>query len=557
MASAQEYAGIALGASQFGDWLDAKPERDARRKEAENRARLSQVQLEEYKRSAPVRQAQQDNDLARLQADTYKINSAMSKQQSYDSFDRYQVDGDTRHLNNWLNSSNPITNSITKGMIRFDKPVRDKDTESMLRESGIVDIEGFFSSPELVNSYVVGTMEDGSKSLVDMTRLYAATNYDTYARDQQLADINATSSVMMQLRQGTNLTDIQQNSAIVGSVAEATGLPRAEVFNLLREEPQASRSGGTAVERVAQGLRESDPNLGYRDSLAQAVDIMSSDQQPSSNEERFVQDYLLNNPGSTREEGVAAYRQAGRDSRTAGQKNAEFAEEAKVSLDKMFGGSFLDADLNDLTSKQQAEMSNYINRLEQVGGLELTNEEKKIGRNVRRLLSLGSQVGESLTPEQTGLLDSTLNYFKKFVSDNVEGKEATVAYENFRAIGRNALFGSQVSASDYKAFDKAFASLGQQTGPVLASLKGQLSLIREDLVSMTALNDPYVTKARFGVTLEEADRIIDALDERIDIINRVAAGKPVQGLDMPVVEPQVKVTTGKTGERPPLGSFFQ
>lgn len=560
MPSAEEWSGIAQGASQFGKWLGEKPERDARRQEAEARAQISQIKLDEYKAAAPVRQAQREDELATLRAQTYQINANLAKAQSYDAFTKYQADGDVRHLNNWLAASknNPVASNITRGMVRLDAIQQTPETEKMLREVGIKDTKGLFEDPELSNSYVIGTTPDGKQTLVDMNRMFAGTGYTQFATDRDIAAINSKSAILQQLRAGANMANIKADSEIVGQVSEATGIPREEVFQMLREQPSANRTGSSAIERVAANLRSENPDLLYRDSLSQAVDLMTKDKpQAGTNEERFIQDYVNRNPSATREEALAAYRQTGREQRTTAQQNIEYTEEAKKGLDKMFGGNFLDADLSTLDSKQQAEMANYVNRIEKVGGLELSADEKKQGRNIRRLLSLGKVTGEQLTPEQTGLLDSTLNYMKTYISDNVEGKDATIAYENFRAVARNALFGSQVSNADYKAFNKAFATLGQQTGPVLESLKVQLSMIRDDLQSMADLNDPYVTKARFGMTLEEADRTIDAIGERISILNRIAQGKPVGNIKLPSAQTEgIKVETTEDKVKPSLEEIF-
>lgn len=231
----------------------------------------------------------------------------------------------------------------------------------------------------------------------------------------------------------------------------------------------------------------------------------------------------------------------------------------------MFGGDFLDADLSNLTNKQVGEMSNYVNRLEQVGGLELSNEDKKNARAIRKLRSVMTSAGEGLTDEQTGPIDSMLRSVKSYISNNVEGKDATVAYESFRAIARNALFGSQVSGADYKAFNSAFATLGQQTGPVLVSLRTQLQMMQDDLIAMSELNDPYVTKARFGMSMDELDNTVNALQDRIDIINNIANGRPVEGIEIPAkgegsgIEVSITPKGGAapaSGERPSLDSIF-
>lgn len=527
-------ASIAQGAANVQQYRSERPERDARRQAAQNQAKLSEMKLEEYEANAPVRASQRTNELARLEAETYQTNANLAKQQSYDAFKMFDVDGDARHLNNWLNTAktNPVSKNITAGMVRLDNLTRTPEVEKMLQQQGIKDIDGFFSDPKLTKSYVLGTRPDGQHALVDMNRMYAMTGYAQYVTNEQQKELASSFQLIQRMRQGANLEELKKDDAVVGELSEVLGLPRDEVYRMLKEEPKASTGrAGSMIERVAEDLRASNPELSYRESLVQAKELTSRGSTPRlTNEAAFIEDYMANNPEASREDALAAYRTAGKDTRTSAIKNTEYAEEAKIGLDEMFEGDFLDADLSNLNNKQIAEMSKYVNRLEQVGDLELSNEDKKAARSIRKLMTVARTTGEKLTAEQTGPIDSVLRSVKSYISNNVEGKDATTAYEAFRAISRNALFGSQVSGADYAAFNSVVGSLKQQTGPVLMSLKTQLEIIRDDMQAMADLNDPYIAKARFGVSLDELDDITNAIQDRVDIINRIANGQPVEGI---------------------------
>ncbi len=559
--------GITEGARSVQQYERERPEREARREAAQNQAELSSLKLEEYKANAPVRASQRTNELAKLEADTYQTNANLAKQQSYDAFKMYDADGDARHLNNWLTTAktNPVSQRITTGMVRLDNLTRTPEVEKMLQQQGIKDIDGFFSDPKLTKSYVLGTRPDGQHTLVDMNRMYAMTGYAQYTTNEQQKELAANFQLLGRLRQGANLEDLKQDDVVVSELAESLGLPRDEVYRMLKEKPAATTGrAGSMIERVAEDLRKADPELSYRDSLVQAKELTSRGSTPRlTNEAAFIEDYMANNPEASREEALAAYRTAGKDERTSAIKNTEYAEEAKVGLDELFGGDFLDADLSNLSNKQIAEMSQYVNRMEQVGGLELSNEDKKAARSIRKLMTVARTTGEKLTAEQTGPIDSVLRSVKSYISNNVEGKDATTAYEAFRAISRNALFGSQVSSADYAAFNSVVGSLKQQTGPVLMSLKTQLEIIRDDMQAMADLNDPYVAKARFGVSLDELDDITNAIQDRVDIINRIANGQPVEGIT-PVsdegsgikVNPIATGDTKEPGARKSLDEIF-
>ena len=521
MANAYLGAGIARGANAAHQYNLEQPERQARRQEATARANMAEQELQEYTANKPVRQAQRDNELKQLEQATYAINASLAKQQSYNAFQLYETDSDTRHLNNWLteSKSNPLAKGVTSGMVRLDKVTRNVETEKMLRNMGITDLDGFFASPELSSKVVLGTRPDGSQVLADMTKMYAATRFDRYTTEQKRSELLKSFMLMTQMRQGLNLSNIKADDAIVKQVAEATGLPTAEVYKSLREEPSSSM-GNTAVERVARQLMSDNNELGYRDALKQAVELTSKPK-AATNEEAFISDYIQNNEGSSREQALTAYREAGKDSRTSKQKNLESSEQAKDALNDMFDGDFLAADIGNLNTKQQDLMSRYVNQVEQLGGLELSAEDKKNARQIRKLVGLGSSAGD-ITDDQAGALDTIFRGVKSYISNNVEGKEATAAYDNFRSIARKALFGSQVSAADYKAFNSSVASLSQQRGPVLISIKTQLDMLKDDLEATTTLNDPFVAKARFGRTTEDLDAAINNIQDLLDNIDKAS-----------------------------------
>ena len=551
-------AGIAQGASAAYAAHRDQPDRAIRRREAEARAQTSEAQLAEYQANAPVRNAQRDNELVKLEATTHQTNSALAKQQTFEAFKMFDVDADPRHLNNWLAQSknNPVSQNITAGMTRLDRVTRTPESEQLLRQQGIQDLDGFFSDPELSKAYVMGTKPDGSQSLVDMQRMQQMTGYADYTTNESRKTMELNSQVMQQMRAGGDLASIKADDKAVTQLAEVMKLPRAEVYKMLKEKPEASTGRGSTsmLERVASELRTANPDLGYRESMVNAVELTKSKTiSKGTNETAFVQQYQTDNPEATYEQAIEAYRTAGRDQRTTTQKDLGYAEEAKVLLDKSFGGSFLDADISKLSTSQQAEMAQYVNRIEQAGGLELSTEEKKSARAVRKLLGVARTAGEELSADQTGPIDSMLRSVKSYISDNVDGKDSTVAYESFRAIARNALFGSQVSGADYKAFNSAVSTLGHQTGPVLVSLRTQLEMMRDDMQAMTDLNDPYVAKARFGVGLDELDDITDAIQDRIDIISNINAGKAVPGIIMPkdkAPESGIEVKVAPAGEQP-------
>ncbi|AWD90288.1 hypothetical protein [Dickeya phage Amaethon] len=562
-------AGIAAGA------LEA-PFYNARLREANNRAEMSKLQLQDYKDQAPVRQSEQDLKLAKLESDLYTIQAAMAKQQSYDAFTRFRADGDAKHLNQWLeqNRTNPVAQNITSDMARMDRLTRTPDNDKMLQAAGITDLDGFYAHPDVNSSYMVGTTTSGNKALIDMNRMYAVTGFTKQMTDESLKKLSTTAALLEGLRKGGNMRGLQADSALVQQIAATTGQTVQDVYTMLQPDPvagldytpkTATGSGmgrGTALERVVRQLMQEDPEMTLREAYSQGIEITTGGGR--SNEARFVSEYMNNNPSSTRADAVAEYRKAGRDERTGVMKNIEFTEQAKNDLDTEFGGDFLNADISNLDSKKIRALDRNLTRIEQAGGLALSSEEKKNARDIMKLLNTADYTAKNLSDAQTGIIDSSLNQVKTYINNEVSGKQATVAYNTLGAFYRDALFGKQVSAADRKDMAKVQATLGQQTGPVLASLRQQLVVTRDELAAASALGDPYVAKARYGMSIDKLDGTITSLNNRISLLDKGISGTGVGATNSGV---KVRVTSqqpGGTGngnpiikgDRPSLSSIF-
>lgn len=572
-----------LGAAITEGAADA-PYRTARLQEAQSRAKMSQMQTQAYEEQAPARKAQVDAQTAQLQQQLYQTNAQMAKQQTYDAFQRYQQDGDPKHLNQWLTSakSNPVAANLTADMTRMDRVTRSPENDKILMAAGIKDLDGFYDHPEVSSSFVMGTTAEGHKTLIDMNRMFAVTGYSQQLTDQAMQKLSTNAALIGQLRQGANMRGMKADSELVGQVAASTGMSRAEVFQMLQPNPVAgldytprtqsggAGGGGSALERIAAQLRREDKTLSFRDSLSQALELAKpgGGRARGSGETQFANEYMEQNPDATREEAIGVYRKAGRDSRTSAIKNTEYGEEAKVELDNAFGGDFLSPDvkLDNLDPQQERVVSTNINRIEQVGGLKLSPEDKKNARAIRKLLPTANRAATELSDEDTGLLDSTMRNVKSYITNNVPGKDGAIAYEALRAVQRNALFGKAVSAADRSDLNKVLGTLGQQTGPVLAYMRQNLELMRDDLSATADMGDPYVAKVRYGATVHQLDNIVNGINDRLDLINSAGSGSvgggTESGLKVNVTpqygqpQPATQQPASVSGERPALGDIF-
>ena len=235
-----------------------------------------------------------------------------------------------------------------------------------------------------------------------------------------------------------------------------------------------------------------------------------------TNESRFIEEYMQENPGATYEEASTEY--ASR-ARTSTQKEIKDVDEVKDELDEL---GFLDTPMSTLSQAGKAKIHRKIAAIEDLRNIKFTNEAKREIRQLRELTSLGRKAGDAITPEETGLVDSTVNEFKKYMVNEVGGVKGTAAYEAFRNIFRNMLYGAALTEGETAAFNKAMGTIRQKYAPVMAQLNNQMRSIKQNLVSIRDLEDPYLAHYYTGQSLEEVDRVIQSIDERIDAFTAIA-----------------------------------
>jgi hypothetical protein len=207
----------------------------------------------------------------------------------------------------------------------------------------------------------------------------------------------------------------------------------------------------------------------------------------------------------------------------------------RQGLDEM---NWLESKVGEMSSVDRARVyRDYISPLEDLRNFNLSTEDKRTIRNLRDLTALGQTAGTELTPDETGLLDTSLNSVKKYIFDEVGGKKATSSYETFRNIFRNALYGASLTQAEIQAFNKAAGTLGQQFQPVLAQLQTQMETIKTNLESIRDLNDPDIAHYYLGAPIEDIDRAIAAIEERFSD-PRLRLGREARGQEIRVQKVQ-------------------
>lgn len=544
MASAQVWSGVARGLSQVSKDLDGKDLRDAQLAEAKNRQQLSQQQLQEYQQNAPVRQRTDELQLQQLEAQTKQINRQALSAMTIPAFDRFNIDGNARHLNTWLNNAkkNPVGANIYGSVARYDNLTKSDSNDKLLRQAGY-NPDDVYNDKDISGDLIVVTQNSGEQLLLPKESMYATTGYTEYLDDKQLREMERKARINQMLRSGQSGAKVTMQENVVKSlIEEGRASNVAEAYELLKKiDAGDSKLLSSTEERQVEKIMQDAKDLGKPITHIEALDQYYSARRQGSgvtNEERFVQDYLDNNKNSTREEATSAYRNL---AKTSTQKEVTDVKALRSGLDEM---NWLESKPSEITGTERARIyRDYISPLEDLRDFKLSTEDKRTIRNLRSLTSLGKTAGSELTPDETGILDNTLNSFKKYIFDEVGGKKATASYETFRNIFRNALYGSSLTKPEIEAFNKAAGTLGQKFQPVMQQLQVQMGTIKNNLESIRDLNDPDIAHYYTGQSIEQIDDAIMAIESRMNNPSlRIRTDKQGQDLKVQKVQQNIKPT---------------
>ena len=512
--SAQVWSGVTKGLSETSDYMSKSDLRDTQLAEAKVRQQHQQLQLQEYQANAPMRARGNELELQQLEAQTYNTNAQMTQKQTYDAFRLFESDKDTRHLNTWLNDvkRNPVGANLYGDVVRMDPLTKSTETDTMLRQMGYTDLDAIYNDPDLSKDLVMVTGTD-KRGIVNMNSMYAGTGFANYLSNEELAEKERKARIDQLLRSGKSGHKVTMQERVVDDLVK-TGKAGsiAEAYQMLKDMEASGKGSGVLTsteERAVERIME-DKNIGY----LEALDSYYSTKRQGTgqtNESRFIEEYLANNEDATYEQASGAYRNL---AKTSTQKEVGDVRELRKGLDEM---NWLESSVKDMSRVDRARVyRDYISPLEDLRSFKLSTEDKRTIRNLRDLTALGDKAGTELTPDETGLLDSTLNNFKKYIFDEVGGKKATAAYETFRNIYRNALYGATLTDAEIKAFNKAAGTLGQKFQPVMAALQTQMEGIKNNLESIRDLNDPDIAHYYTGQSIEEIDDVIAGIEERLN-----------------------------------------
>lgn len=476
--------GLAEGAAKVQAYNQGRDERDARVAEARNRAELSKQQLQEYNAMAPARKTEAELAQEKTKAELQKMQASLAKQQAYDAFKQYDTSKDTKFLNNLVTQwkDNPMGQSLLGDVVRVD-PVTAADS-AMLQQAGISDVKGYIDRN--TGDIVKVTHQDGQQSILDMHQIYAGTGYTDYLDTQSLEKRAREALITSRMRQGESSTRL------------------------------------SAEERVVNQLMQDNPDLTWTQAYKQVIDMKNGGGLKGSTETeraaKKIQEQAAAN-GETIDDIEAMKRAVELTKPTSKQKDLASAEDAKAQLDSTFGDKYFDTDFTKPENRRKAEP--YVRRIEELSGAEIPLAQQKRLSELRQLITLGG-AGAEVTDAETGPLDAMLRDAKKYISNDIGGTAATSAYEAYRNMVRNALFGASLTNNETAAFNKAFGTLGEQTGPVLAKLRTQMKMLQDELSSIYNMNDEYVTKFRTGMDSDKLNEALFALDDRLALFDNIA-----------------------------------
>lgn len=532
-------AGIAKGSAQVAEWERGREIRDLQRQEAQQRVKMNEQAMTQNEQVSA-------EQLKQLQMQTQQLAQQQFRSDTYNALRLYESDGDPRHLNGFLQQAkqSPVAGNMFSNIARVDR-LTSSDAE-LVKQLGVQDVDGLVKDPNLAKQYVVATFSNGEKGLVDMEKMYAGTGFANQLASEQADLMSKRSLAISRLRTGERADRLSSMERVATQMSEELGIPMWQAYERLKGG--ATKQAGSELERLATQIQEQNPDMDYLDAYEQAVNMRTSGSETEraarAEAEQTGEDY-----------NTVLQRKVKEKNAPNSVKEADAANAATTELQDAFGGKFYETDFTDPNNRRLAQP--YIRTIEKTTGAKFSEEDKRQFRLARQLVGLGGRAGTAITPEETGLVDSVLSNLQSYISDNVsDGKQGVAAYESFRNVVRNALFGSALTGAEIDAFNKAAGTLGQQQGPVLAKFMEQLKIVRDNLSGVAQMNDEVLSHYYLGADQEKVSDIIYALDQRISRLNKIAGSSDKEAPMVPATPQKVAPKTPEE-QRQILESIFQ
>ena len=501
---------IAQGVNQATSTFE---ERRASVDRAKLEQQLAEEKLQDYQANRGVRESEAQLRLEQVENETAKLQAERLKLSTFNAFDAYDADGNVRHLNNFLSSAKTTQQGLASwgNWVRFDQVADTPEVRRQLANAGFEDPSDIFSDEELSKKYVLGTDTAGNQQLLDIDKLYQATGYARHMKQQQLEQMQTRASIE-KLLIGEQSADTQ----LIRDIQEEQGGTLSDAAKTYYDMKNAGKGSGSTLERTADALMQQNPGMPRTEALRQASRTIAG---PSAAEK----DIAL----------------------TSGIRN-QLHELSDT-------GDFYSMDLSDPAKRARA--GELITDLEKSTGRKLSDATKLTARNLRSLSRLGNTAGEELSDEETGIIDNMLYKVQKYFSDDIGGVEGASAYETFRNVFRNALYGASLTTAEISSFEAAAGNLKQKLGPVLGQLRTQMLDVKSQLQSVVDMEDPMIAYYYFGQSQEDLLNAVTQIGRRLEYFDSYKAEALKDGRSMTVREariapnPQTAKPTKSASER--------
>lgn len=208
---------------------------------------------------------------------------------------------------------------------------------------------------------------------------------------------------------------------------------------------------------------------------------------------------------------------------TTKQKDLVAAEQFTNTMLDDFGGEeeFWKIDFSQTVNFNKA-WPNVV-KINKLQDTKFSEADKKSITEMRELIDLADPAIQ-LTESQVGILDKTIENVKKHINKNAKGIDAIAAIEAFRNTLRHSLFGSALTAGEIESFNAAYGSNRQGLAAVLKQFRVSLRQVKTKLESQMTLGNPYTNRVILGADKDRMDKVMSALQERIDFAEGIKPG---------------------------------
>ena len=485
----------------IGKGVDLTEARQQRRDEALRRKQEGDLKLQVLQHQVDTLPTQDQILQQKLQMQEQQLHDMKMKAIQHDTFTAlnnfFDSAGDPRSLNQFLQDykDDPAVQTAFNGAVKVE-PINYKSPEDqdLLKQAGLSQEEldaadgtkdGQIDWDKLNARYTKVITKDGETRLVDMLHIAAATGYNRYVSDQQIEKLIKLAQ-LQKAQQGPAPTSLERNAQAYGEAKKRIEAGTAS---------EADKALVRKFEAESRGPAEPAPIRTAKEVAAAKARIEAGNPQPGDAE-------------------IVKF----------GAKELGGVDAGKESLVTQARTQWQAKEFDNLSQKElqkNPEARQLVNQIELAHPISAPMQKELTDLNA--MIALSKEAGQ-LSETQTGLLDSVTSNAASYVNNSVKDKTAKSAYMALINQFRHNLFGSALTTGELQAFAKAYATDKQKIGPVLSGLRSALIQIKSKLQTISDLNDPAVIKFRTGKSVEDIQKALQGVEERISYYNKIEAG---------------------------------